>query len=861
MKMVDLLRYNLPLDIIELWQRQESDSLLPLQDLAVRRHNLFGSDNLLVQAPTSSGKTFIGEMAALHTALKRRQVVYLVPLKALAEEKYRAFRAKYAPYGLKVIISTRDRREFDADFEQGRFSIAVVVYEKLAQLLVRRPERIEGIALVIADELEILSDPERGAMAELLLTRLLQSRCRLLGLSAVIGDADKLAGWMKAGLLYNERRPVELRYGVLHQGRFRYRTYNEQTEGDEPLLDVGSDSRWEVLRENLAQLVEQGESCLLFVKSKQESRQGAEALAHRLDRAAANHAIEALKDLEPTRSRDRLLETLRHGVAFHNADLSPRERSAVEEAFRTGEIQVIVSTSTLAVGLNLPAQNVFLSPEKWCYDSRFGMPWKAPLLRAEYENMGGRAGRYGANHPFGRAILIATTPFDEETLWRRYVDGDREAIQPRLAHEPLENHILQLVASRCCRREEALVQFFEQTLTGQWIWQESLTLDEVALRVRMALNKTLDAGVVTKTAAGFLEATPLGKAIALKGISLDTAQELEQWLGESESRLWSDIDLVLAAALTPDGRMVNVSLTAQEYEHAGYVERLKREGNAASITSRVPLEQFHNCNQMPFFEKVKAIKTALLLAEWTAEAPVCHIEEEFHTMAGQILSAADQIAWIIDATAAIAAAMGAQPGFVDRITMLAQRIQYGVEEEVLPLVTGIGIDLPRSVIVDLHKNGLHTPETLAAVSPRQFDSSVSRSQVKTLQQWATAVVAASPATTVEPVLVVDDRTPGGVVLDGQHVALQEKQYRLIRALAAAPGHCVGYDAIYEALWGKEIVVESNQMHFQKRKLVERIQAAVPRRSGIVKTVPKRGFLLNLDEGEVVVRCAGATQAA
>ena len=186
MKMDALIRYYVQAHVIALWRSRESTTLLPLQETAVKRYGLFDAGNLLIQAPTSSGKTFIGEMAAIQTALTGKKVVYLVPLKALAEEKYRDFKEKYEDYGLKVVVSTRDRREFDHDLERGEFSIAVVVYEKLAHLLVRRPERLEEIALVVADELELLSDPERGATVELLLTRVLEAQCRLIGLSAVI---------------------------------------------------------------------------------------------------------------------------------------------------------------------------------------------------------------------------------------------------------------------------------------------------------------------------------------------------------------------------------------------------------------------------------------------------------------------------------------------------------------------------------------------------------------------------------------------------------------------------------------------------------------------------------------------------
>lgn len=142
MKLTELLRYDLPPELIRLWQEQEGPTLLPLQEQAIKRHKLLEGGNFMIQAPTSSGKTFVGEIAALQTALRRKKVIYLVPLKALAEEKYDDFRRKYADYGIEVIVSTRDRREFDGKLESGDFSIAVMVYEKLAQLLVRRPERL-----------------------------------------------------------------------------------------------------------------------------------------------------------------------------------------------------------------------------------------------------------------------------------------------------------------------------------------------------------------------------------------------------------------------------------------------------------------------------------------------------------------------------------------------------------------------------------------------------------------------------------------------------------------------------------------------------------------------------------------------
>jgi len=865
MKMTELLRFDVPAEVVALWQARESQSLLPLQEMVVKRHGLFGGENLLIQAPTSSGKTFIGEMAAIQTALRRKKVVYLVPLKALAEEKFLDFQEKYADYGLKVIISTRDRREFDEDLEQGNFSIAVVVYEKLSQLLVRRPERIAEIDLVIADELELLNDPERGDMAELLLTRILMAECRLIGLSAVIGGAERLAAWMKATLVYYERRPVELRYGVLFNGAFHYRTHNELGEGEELLADTGEESSWEILTQNVCLFAERGEPCLIFVKAKHESRRGAELLAERLRLEPAETAMAALRGLEPTRSRDSLLETLARGVAFHNADLSPEERHAVETAFRAGGVRVLVSTSTLAVGMNLPAQNVFIAADKWRYDKRLGIPWKTPVLRSEYENMGGRAGRYGAGHAFGRSILVASTPFDQETLWRRYIEGEREAIEPRLAKAPLENHVLRLVASRFCRTLPELLAFLESTLSGQWVWSELYTVEEIEFRIRSAVNRCVDAGVVAAHPEGRLEATPLGLAVAAKGISIATTRELEHWIGQCETRDWPDIDLLFAAACTPDGRMLQVLLSAREYDHAGYTEVLKRLTREEPLEADTPLNRIRNCNLQPFFDEVRAIKVVLFLQAWLEQQTLHEIEEHYNTMAGQVLSAAEQLAWLLDAAGAVATALGAKGEFIARIEALSARVQHGVGAALLPLARLAIPGLTRGGLLRLHEAGLHTPDALRAANPKLLKAQVPGTVARRLIDWAQAQpkaeeACAPPASPPRPVLIVDDTEPGKIEIAGTPVPLQEKQYRLIRLLAEHPGACIPYEVIYKALWG-DAIVEDNQLHFQKGKIVKALRAAAPTHEGMIKTVPKRGFLLDLAPEQVLLRPGSISNAA
>ncbi|GAG84584.1 unnamed protein product [marine sediment metagenome] len=95
-----------------------SDEIAALSSKARNDRN---NNNLLVIAPTSSGKTFIGEMAAITQVIHQKKVIYLVPLRSFAEEKYRHFKNLYSSYGIEMVVSTRDHREDDHyEFYPGR---------------------------------------------------------------------------------------------------------------------------------------------------------------------------------------------------------------------------------------------------------------------------------------------------------------------------------------------------------------------------------------------------------------------------------------------------------------------------------------------------------------------------------------------------------------------------------------------------------------------------------------------------------------------------------------------------------------------------------------------------------------------
>ena len=172
MQMRSLENYGVPSYIIDIWEKNYSTELLPVQEEAVKNYGVLDygcskglprrftprndiNNNLMVISPTSSGKTFIGEMAALTQAIHKKKFIYLVPLRSLAEEKYYHFKDLYADCNINIYISSRDRREYDKRIIRGNYQGAVMVYEKFNYFLHEFPDFLRDVSLVIIDEMQM----------------------------------------------------------------------------------------------------------------------------------------------------------------------------------------------------------------------------------------------------------------------------------------------------------------------------------------------------------------------------------------------------------------------------------------------------------------------------------------------------------------------------------------------------------------------------------------------------------------------------------------------------------------------------------------------------------------------------------
>jgi helicase len=710
----------------------------------VKEFGLFSEANLIVFSPTSSGKTFVGEMAAVRAARSNMKVIYLVPQKALAAEKYEELHRRYEPAGIKVVVSSRDRRAHDAEIERFDFHIAVVVFEKLQALLIGKPQLMEAVGLVVVDELQMITDKDRGPTLELLLTKLrvATSKPRIIGLSAVLGRAQALADWLGARLLVDTRRPVDLRKGVLCRGQFRYREHNSGATGVEPFADFRSEKREELLLAAVEELVRRGEQVLAFVPDRATTVLFARLLAQRLSPGSAPAAVEELRQLEETHAREVLLDVVATAIAFHNSDLSPEEREIVERHFRTGAIRALFSTSTLAVGMNLPVKNVVLDHQRWEYLRRYGRWSLQEISRSEYENMSGRAGRLSLVDDFGRSILVTYSPFEADVWLQHFAGGEFEEIRPTLADAPLENHVLDLMASGLASSRAELEEMLLASFTGWAHWTQKVSRAEFAEALDRAVACGLAGGLLRALDGERIAVTAVGRVCASKGIGVATGAALASWAREAIGATLHELEVLMTVSLTPAGGDIYIALAGDERWRADYRGELLARVATAGASSRPVFGGLAQDLQSLEYDATKAIKKTLLMTDWIDEVRTRDLESRYRIWAGAVRRTGEELGWLVDALAGVARASGWTDARGRMLDVLAARLGYGVRTDALPLAQLRARGVGRGLLRRLVDGGFADPASLRAAG-RDAVAAVLKHKAAMTALW-TALEASAP---------------------------------------------------------------------------------------------------------------------
>jgi len=657
------------------------ESLYPPQAKAVDR-GVTGGENLVAAVPTASGKTLVATLAMLSAVDGAEgssrpgqpgeggKALYIVPLRALASEKEAEF-AEFEAYGLDVGVSTGNY-ESDGGWLAGK-DLIVATSEKVDSLVRNDAPWLEDLSCVVADEVHLVDDGERGPTLEVTLAKLrsLNPALQLVALSATIGNAAELAEWLDAALVDSTWRPIELRKGV-HYGDALHLEDGSQTRVP---VHNSEDQPAAIVRDTL----EEDGSSLVFVNS----RRNAEAAARRLtsttddfltddERRELAAVAEEIREVSDTDTSEDLAAAVERGAAFHHAGLARGHRGLVEDAFRDRLVKVVCATPTLAAGVNTPARRVVVRDWRR-YDGTVG--GMQPLSVLEVHQMMGRAGRPGRD-PYGEAVLVAGGHDELDELFERYVWADPEPVRSKLAAEPaLRTHLLATVASGFARSRAELLEFLEGTLYAEQTAErdrlETVTDDVIAyLRANDFLEPDGDG----------LAATTLGHTVSRLYLDPMSAAEIIDGLEDaSESEEPTALGLYHLVCRTPD--MYELYLRSgdeEEYTMLAY----ERE---AELLGRAPSE-FEDA----FDDWLSALKTARLLEDWASEVDEDEITDSYGVGPGDIRGKVDTAQWLLGAAESLAGELDL--GIGAEIREARVRVEHGVSEELVDLagVRGVG---------------------------------------------------------------------------------------------------------------------------------------------------------------------------
>jgi helicase len=689
MKIMDL---NLPESVIQFYLNAGITELYPPQAAAIDA-GLLENKNIMAAIPTASGKTLLAEFAMLKSILDEKKpgkALYIVPLRALASEKYNSFRTfeaiiKSSGRTVSTGIATGD---FDSrDDWLGQFDIIVATSEKVDSLLRNRSRWMEEISVVVADEVHLIDSPDRGPTLEIVLAKLRQINpgMQIIALSATIGNADEIAEWLNASIVVSEWRPIILKEGVFFGSAINF-SDRSQREIKERYRDAAISLAADTLAE--------GGQCLIF----ESSRKNTEGMASRMGTSISSLipgetkeklsliAAEVRETSEVDTAR-KLALCIENGSAFHHAGLISEQRKLIEGGYRNGIIKVISATPTLAAGLNLPARRVIIKGYRR-YDANSGL---TPIPVLEYKQMAGRAGRPRLD-PYGESVLIAKTYDELEELMQRYVLASVENIWSKLGSEnALRTHILSTIATGFAQSMDELLAFMSGTFysTQQEPWSLKAVIERV---IAFLVEKKF---VIEKNG---LFATRLGELVSRLYIDPLSASMILEGMEEIEEKdmRYNELTLLHLVCKTPDIR--RLYLRSNDY---GWISDFVMEHSSEFV--HIP-PQFKTDYEWFMSE----VKTACVMLDWINEIKEEDIVKKFGIGEGDIRSLSETSLWLVHSMAELG--KDQKRSCSGKARELAQRVEYGAGPELLGLIQIRGIGRVRAR--KLYTAGIRDLETL-----------------------------------------------------------------------------------------------------------------------------------------------------
>ncbi|MFX1499596.1 MAG: DEAD/DEAH box helicase [Promethearchaeota archaeon] len=467
--------------------------LLPIQAISIEKGLLTEGRNQLIMAPTSGGKTLIGELAGISKVLndKNAKMLYLVPIVALANIRTEEFKEKYKPIDLNVIKRVGEslfgkKEEFDIK-DLANAHVVIATYEAIDYILRSGNIKFLGnIGTIVIDEIQTLIDQERGFILDGLISRLkTQFNSQFLYLSATLGEPELLANKLNCDLIRYENRPVPVERHLLM-------CLNETQK-----------------QKYISSLIKAA-----FSKKSIYGFRG--------------QSIVFTNTRKKCESLSLYLQNRNIKVVAYHSGLTNEERKNIEDDFQSQKIMGVVATAALAAGVDLPASQVIFE------SLAMGIKW---LTVAEFEQMIGRSGRL-KKHEKGLAYILVEPgkiyspkmKVTEENIAIKLLNGKIKDYELIPDEDKSQTEILAFIAMfNEWISKEIIFKFYDNLINNHFDLEEILRklLSFKLLRIREDLK---------------LKTTRLGRAIANSFLSVEKSLEIIKSL---QDKIQNPLDIAL----------------------------------------------------------------------------------------------------------------------------------------------------------------------------------------------------------------------------------------------------------------------------------------------------------------------------
>ncbi|RWS23564.1 putative ATP-dependent DNA helicase HFM1-like protein [Leptotrombidium deliense] len=528
------------------------DTFNLLQSIAFK--TVYNSDkSVVVSAPTSSGKTVIFELAIIRLLVNichpfkkfDSKILYIVPMKAVVHEKFKDWETKFGKFGVKCLEVTGDS-ELEDYTEIEKASLIFTTPEKWDALTRKDKEVakvVNAVRLVLIDEVHCINDDARGATLEVVISRMKtishrrkHQKIRFIAVSATIPNAADIAQWLGSPdaqsvvcVLPSDKRPVQLKNVVL--GYYCNETCNDfQFE--------------KKLHYKVSEVIEkycEGKPSLVFVPTRTSAVDTSKHIA-RAETVLkccgmGPHQKQALCHLSQQLDDKTLKALVVRGVAYHHAGLSATDRAAIVAAFSDGRLMVLCCTTTLAMGVNIPAhlvvvKSTFTYMNGVCTD----------LSETQVLQMIGRAGRPQFDTS---AIAVIMTKEKLKNKYEKMLNGTK--IIESFLHKHLVEHLNAEIVLGTITDIPVAVDWIRSTFlyirvlanNTDYGIDASLNKKEVESKLQEWCTKELNglkkSGMITMNAdCCEIRATEIGRVMARYCVSLESMKKFMK-LSENEN--------------------------------------------------------------------------------------------------------------------------------------------------------------------------------------------------------------------------------------------------------------------------------------------------------------------------------------